>query len=266
MNIHRIILALSLLTACSAIAGTARVTDREARPTDAAIERIYRAAVEDQDPAAMYALGNMFDAGVGVAQNHEEAFKWYSRAAGRGNGEAMNSLGIAYAQGEGVPQSYDLSFQWFLKAVHHGSVNAMSNIAIAYFRGAGRPVDYSEAARWFERAALRGEIALALFEHSASLGYPQAMENLGVLYAKGEGVKQDVLVAYAWMEAALEAGLQGEAREAVTQEMGALAARLGAKELAQARKLVAAISAEVVHHHPSQEAQPDSVPPKPDYL
>jgi TPR repeat protein len=284
MKIHRIIFVLSLFLACSAIADTGRVTNNESDLTDNTLQHIYRSAIENKDPAAMYELGNMFDEGVGVAQNYEEASKWFYRAADLGSGEAMNSLGIAYATGRGVPQSYALSFRWLFKAVEKGSIEAMSNIAKAFYLGAGRPVSYSEAAKWFELAAMNGNasamnnlalmydkgmgvtqnhhVAVVLLERSAKRGYPLAMKNLGILYLNGETVKQDDVVAFAWMEAALEAGLPGEDRDAVAEKLGTLAKQLGAKELARARTLVGEISAVVMRDQQSGKARSDSAPPK----
>src|ERR1019366_4037347 len=138
MKIHRFVFALSMLLACCALADTGRVREGNSDLTDNTLQRIYRSAMENKDPAAMYALGNMFEDGAGVAQNYEEAFKWYYRAAELGSGEAMNCLGIAYATGQGVPQSHTLSFRWFFNAVGKGSIDAMSNIAKAYYLGAGK--------------------------------------------------------------------------------------------------------------------------------
>jgi TPR repeat protein len=144
MTVHRNVLLLSLLLACPAVATSAPAATIEPHLNGATAQHVYRSATQGRDPAAMYALGNMFEQGIGAARDYEEAFRWYYQAAELGNGEAMNCLGIAYATGQGAPRNDALSLRWFLKAAEKGSVLAMSNIAKMYYLGAGVPVDVSK--------------------------------------------------------------------------------------------------------------------------
>ena len=287
MMFPRSVLLLSLILACPAVAAGEPVPTAGGGPvfTGSTAQHVYRSATQGRDPGAMYMLGNMFEQGIGVAKDYEAAFRWYYRAAELGNGEAMNSLGIAYAMGQGAPRNDELSLRWFLKAAEKGSIPALSNIAKSYYLGAGVPVGYPEAATWFERAARKGDpgamnnlavmyehglgvakdpdAAVALFAKSARRGYPLAMRNLGVLYANGDYVRQDNLVAFAWMEAALEAGLQGEERDEVAHELGALATRLSAGELTRARILGGEIVAAAVRQQQPRKGQAEPAAQRP---
>jgi TPR repeat protein len=262
MKINRLIVALIALFACAATAQAAPESETEwGKET---LHRIYRSATEKENPEAMYLLGTMFDQGVEVPQSYKEAFKWYRRAADRGQAEAMNCLGMLYAMGDDVPQDYVEALSWYLKAVEHGSVDAMNNIAMLYYHGWGVRRSYADAAEWFQVAANRGDpramnslgvmhdsgtgvtqshaTALKLFQRSAQQGYAPAMVNLGNMYASGEGVKKDNVQAYAWLSAALSVGVP-EARDGVLFQLGMVAARLNAKQLARARRLTEGIPA-----------------------
>ena len=52
-----------------------------------------------------------------------EAFKWYEKAAEKGNVYAMNALAICYKFGDGVRQDDDEAYKWYKKAVEKGHVS-----------------------------------------------------------------------------------------------------------------------------------------------
>src|SRR5262249_54566518 len=93
-----------------------------ARQADATEQKLYQAAVEGGSPAAMYAIGVMFDEGSGQPIDEEQAFRWYELAAGAGHAEAMNRIGNMYAQARGVPHDYVAALEWYRRAAAHGSV------------------------------------------------------------------------------------------------------------------------------------------------
>jgi len=51
-------------------------------------------------------LGSLYDDGQGVAQDYQEAVKWYRLAAMQGNALAQSNLGMMYSNGQGVAQDY----------------------------------------------------------------------------------------------------------------------------------------------------------------
>ena len=48
----------------------------------------------------------MYDKGLGVAKNYQQAVAWYQKAANQGYAKAQNNLGTMYANGQGVAQDY----------------------------------------------------------------------------------------------------------------------------------------------------------------
>ena len=51
---------------------------------------------------AMCNVGTLYDNGQGVAMDHEEAMKWFRKAADLGHGMAMYNIGVLYETGRGV--------------------------------------------------------------------------------------------------------------------------------------------------------------------
>ena len=59
---------------------------------------------EKGNPRAQNGLGLIYDRGLGVPKNLNEASKWYRKAAEQGYILAQSYLGSMYAKGEGVPK------------------------------------------------------------------------------------------------------------------------------------------------------------------
>jgi predicted HTH domain antitoxin len=81
-------------------------------------------AAEQGDAKAQYNLGIRYTNGIGVAENQEEAVKWYQKAAEWGNVNAQYNLGLHYDSGEGVMESQEEAVKWYQKAAEQGHVNA----------------------------------------------------------------------------------------------------------------------------------------------
>jgi uncharacterized protein len=73
---------------------------------------LVRPLADQGERAAQYNLGVMYAKGLGVPQNHTEAFKWLRRAANQGYAHAQNSIGVMFADGLGVPQDYVQAHMW----------------------------------------------------------------------------------------------------------------------------------------------------------
>ena len=76
------------------------------------------------DISACAYLGKMYYEGTGVAQNYNEAFKWYQKAADNGVTGAYIWLGVMYYNGQGVAQNYEKAFLWSKKAAENGAADA----------------------------------------------------------------------------------------------------------------------------------------------
>ena len=66
-----------------------------------------REAAEQNDPAAQFNLGMLYETGQGVPQNYLEAVKWYRESAEHGYPAAQFNLGVFYETGQVVPQDYN---------------------------------------------------------------------------------------------------------------------------------------------------------------
>jgi hypothetical protein len=63
-----------------------------------------------------------------VEQNHEEAVRWFRRAAALGDAYAMFNLGLAYADDRGVAQDLAESERWYRRAAELGHDGAQLNL------------------------------------------------------------------------------------------------------------------------------------------
>lgn len=66
--------------------------------------RIWMDTAQSGDPEAMTNVGEIYERGLGVAPNYEEAAAWYQKAADKGYSRAIFNLGTLYEQGLGVSQ------------------------------------------------------------------------------------------------------------------------------------------------------------------
>jgi localization factor PodJL len=184
-----------------------------------------RAAAIKGDPAAAYEIGLRFAEGKGVAQNFDEAAKWYDRAAQAGLIPAIFRLGTFYEKGLGVKKDHELARRYYLKAAERGNAKAMHNLAALEADGGGKGANYEGAANWFRKAA--------------DYGVADSQYNLGILYARGIGVEQNLAESFKWFSLA---AAQGDADAALKRDD--IAKRLDAQSLAAARLAIQTFSAE----------------------
>jgi TPR repeat protein len=89
-------------------------------------------AIEDNDSATMHALGDQYEFWYG-RDYRQEAFKWYSLAAERGNTRSMVRLAEAYRDGEGTEKNLTKATEWCKRAAEYGDNygNALLNALLA---------------------------------------------------------------------------------------------------------------------------------------
>ncbi|MEI6195263.1 MAG: tetratricopeptide repeat protein, partial [Verrucomicrobiota bacterium] len=73
---------------------------------------LMRAAAQEGDAQAQCYLGVCFQNGQGVAQDYNEAVKWFRRSAEQNDPVAQCYLGVCYMTGAGVPQEYSEAARW----------------------------------------------------------------------------------------------------------------------------------------------------------
>ena len=155
-------------------------------------ERATRSDSKLEIAEAQVRLGQMYEGGLGVTQDDEQAALWYRRAADPGYAPAQNSLGHLYENGRGVPRDYVEAVEWYRKAATQGFAAAQNNLANAYALGRGVPKNEARAVAWYRKAA--------------DQGYAVAQANLGWVYQNGRGVSKNESQAVTWYRKAADQG------------------------------------------------------------
>jgi len=80
--------------------------------------------------------------------------------ADQGNPAAENALGLRYFQGDDlnkIAQDEQEAFRWFSSAAAHGSLPAQTKLGFLYWSGRGVPKDLNKAYFWTVVARTRGD-------------------------------------------------------------------------------------------------------------
>jgi uncharacterized protein len=168
-------------------------------------------------------VGGMYASGLGVAQDYEEAIKWFRRAAEGGQVLAQTGLGVIYAKGEGVAQNYAEAIKWFRTAAAQDEAEAQCWLGLMYDTGLGVAKNRQEAIEWYRKAAEQG--------------HANAQFSLGARYFVTEDCREfepriDNIEAYKWL---ILAAAQGN-RYAVDFR-DALKQKMNATQIAEAQRL-----------------------------
>jgi TPR repeat protein len=116
--------------------------------------------------------------------DYEEAFSWYSMAAGNSHRDAIYHLGLLYEKGLGILQDYQKAIQLYNNAAHLGSDKALYQLGVAYHDGNGVDIDPRKAIEYYTL--------------STNLGNPRYQYFLGRLYEEGQLVQKDPQEALKW--------------------------------------------------------------------
>jgi TPR repeat protein len=129
------------LSSCPAWAGLQEgVAAYEAGNLPLAVKE-FRTAAETGDANCQYNLALMYERGIGVAKDEQEARVWYRKAAEQGNSQAQFNLGVLYENGRGGGVDFAQANQWYRKAAVQGDALAIGNLGMLYIRGDGVKVD-----------------------------------------------------------------------------------------------------------------------------
>lgn len=101
-------------------------------------------------------LGLMHSKGIGVSQDHAEAFNWYELAALQGYALAQHNLGQLYSQGVGVEQNGALAIYWYKLAAAQGFAESQMMLGAKYAIGQGVAENYVRAYMWGALSAIQG--------------------------------------------------------------------------------------------------------------
>ena len=155
--------------------------------------RWYRAAAARRVDLARLALARLQRTGALEPEPDEDQIKLLETAARRGLAEAQYELGVAYDRGVGVTQNHATAAGWYQRAAEQGLTDAQYNLATLFDEGLGTQRDFEQARDWYMRAADAGEA--------------RAMNNLGYIYEKGLTGRRDYGNAVVWYRRAALKGL-----------------------------------------------------------
>lgn len=141
---------------------------------------LYESAAAQGHVGASFALARLYDQGLGVAKDINQAIELYGVAAKAGHAEAMGWLAAAYVE----VGDFTFAYHWSSRAADLGDAGGMNTLGSLYHTGLGAEKDYARAMELYRRAAEGGECL--------------ALMNIGGLYYNGDGVPQDGREAEQW--------------------------------------------------------------------
>jgi len=147
---------------------------------------------QQNDPAAMTLLGELYAQGLGVPRDDAKAADWYKLAAGKGDRNAMFALAMFNLEGRAGPKNPDEAAHWLSDAAKLGHPAAEYDLGLLYLQGQQFPRDDARAAE--------------LFRAAAAAGNPEAQYALATMYKDGRGVEKDLNKAMQYMGLASLAG------------------------------------------------------------
>jgi TPR repeat protein len=149
-----------LLTGNSSQAGFEEGWEAYKRGDHATALREWRPLATAGNAEAQFQLALMYEMGLGVSQNRQEAIALYRsaetnyrRLANQGDLAAQVSLGNLYEKGLGVSRDYHEAALWYSRAADQGYWAGQMSLAHLYRFGLGVPKDYVLAYMWFNLAA-----------------------------------------------------------------------------------------------------------------
>ena len=135
--------------------GLARIEQGDA----AAGAKLLRAAADADQPAALYRLAKLHEAGQGVEADDATARRLIERAARGGNRIAMHDLALYYTEGRGgLDADIQTARSWFEQAALRGVIDSQFNLALLSESAEGGLVpDREDAVFWYSVAARQGD-------------------------------------------------------------------------------------------------------------
>jgi TPR repeat protein len=162
-----VLLALLLVTSARADVAAGLTDFRAGRFAEAFVA--WRDAAGSGDSRGALFVGVLYDAGLGVRQDHGQALAWYRSAADAGNVTGMFNVGVMYDAGRGVQPDPGQAAVWYARAAAHDFGRAEYDLALLYEGGVGVPRNPAYATRLFVKAARHGISAAQA--HLVRLGY-----------------------------------------------------------------------------------------------
>lgn len=141
-------LTLLLLTAFNTYADFTAGGEAYKRGDFAAAATEFKPLAERGDHRAMYALGSMYAAGLGVDKDLNMAFTLFHEAAKYGRVDAMYKLGLMYEEGLATNQDFRRALRYYQKSAREGYPLSQYRFGLMYARGKGVSQNPVTASAW----------------------------------------------------------------------------------------------------------------------
>ena len=128
--------------------------------------RCYVLAAKERYIPAYSSIGRIYELGIGVNSDYEQARGWYKEGVKEGCAICHNNLGSLEYLELGIGADRENAAQYFITAAEKGNAAAMNNLAVCYEEGVGVSRNFREATAYYEQA-VRGGIMSAF----PALGY-----------------------------------------------------------------------------------------------
>ncbi len=115
---------------------------------------------EDGNPEAQHIMGLMCTLGTGVSQDYNEATRWFTLSATKGNlraEDALAALAISeFLKNGQATEGKQEKIKWVISSAQRGNPESMNMLGVLYMLGNGVPLTTIEAEKWFCRAIKSG--------------------------------------------------------------------------------------------------------------
>ena len=184
---------------------------------------------ENGDAAAQTLIAELYEAGLGVAKDKEEAASWYGIAARSGNREAQFAYSVKLMKGDGVETDREAGIEMMKVAAEAGHPTAMFNYANHLVEQRPTSATYRKVMPLYQKAAeyrlADAYYALAQIHlegratgiqdpekgrkwllRAAHSGIDTAQVELGISLLKDKPTPEDELRAQSWFRIAANSG------------------------------------------------------------
>ena len=172
-------------------------------PADHDIRERYISCLEtlaaNGDAEAYIMLGDAFKDGTGVAQDPQEAIRWYEKAVDAGELFGNECIGMMYYAGDGISQDYEKAFVIFMNTKGEKSFCTIYALGEMYRYGHGVERDERMACTYYNEIVYCDSQYAAMDDY-----YLRACYRLACAHHYGAGVERDLELALELMEKAKE--------------------------------------------------------------
>ena len=181
--------------------------------------RAWRTLAEQGHAPAENALATLYQDGLGVPRNIQEAIRLFESASGHGLTLAKHNLGLVYFEGKGVPIDYARATAYFEEAARLGLAESLYQLGVMALTGEGAKKDAGLARTYFKRAAQKD--------------HPNAQLMAAHLLQTKQGGDPNLIYAHIWGSLAYANGVE-DALE-ITQYTGVA---MSLQQAAEAERLL----------------------------